>query len=68
STIKLLTGFLFVGLTLWMTWTVAPLFGIHSPWNWVLVGAVLVIIAIAAAVLYLVDKKRPPKVTSRRRR
>jgi cytochrome c biogenesis protein CcdA/glutaredoxin len=68
STIKLLTGLLFVGLALWMTWAVAPLFGIHSPWNWVLMGGVLVIIAIGAAVLYRVDKKNPPKVASRRRR
>jgi cytochrome c biogenesis protein CcdA/glutaredoxin len=68
STIKLLTGFLFVGLTLWMTWTVAPLFGIHSPWNWVLMAVVLLIIVIGAAVLYLVDKNKPPEATSRRRR
>ena len=68
STIKLLTGLLFVGLALWMTWAVAPLFGIHSPWNWVLMGAVLVIIAVGAAVLYRIDKRKPRKAPSRRRR
>ena len=68
KTIKLLTGILFVGLALWMTWAVAPLFGIHSPWNWVLMGAVLVIIAVGAVVLYQVDKRKPPKTPSRRRR
>jgi len=68
STIKLLTGLLFVGLALWMTWAVAPLFGIHSPWNWVLMGGVLIIIVIGAAVLYRIDKKTPRKAASRRRR
>jgi len=68
STIKLLTGLLFVGLALWMTWAVAPLFGIHSPWNWVLMGAVLLIIVIGAVVLYWIDKKKPRKAASRRRR
>ena len=68
STIKLLTGLLFVGLALWMSWTVAPLFGIHSPWNWVLMGVVLVIILVGALVFHLVDKNRPRKATSRRRR
>lgn len=68
STIKLLTGLLFVGLALWMTWAVAPLFGIYSPWNWVLMGGVLVIIVIGAAVLYRIDKKTPRKAASRRRR
>ena len=68
STIKLLTGVLFVGLALWMSWTVAPLFGLHSPWNWALMGAVLVIIVAGAAALYLIDRKKPAKKTSRRRR
>ena len=68
STIKLLTGFLFIGLALWMSWTVAPLFGIHSPWNWVLMAVVLVIILAGAAALYLIDKNKPAKTTSRRRR
>jgi len=68
STIKLLTGLLFVGLALWMTWAVAPLFGIHSPWNLVLMGGVLIIIVIGAAVLYRIDKKTPRKAASRRRR
>ncbi|RPI58350.1 MAG: hypothetical protein EHM56_02030, partial [Chloroflexi bacterium] len=34
ASIKLLTGVVFVGLALWMTWTMAPLFGIVAPWNY----------------------------------
>jgi cytochrome c biogenesis protein CcdA len=67
STIKLATGFLFVGLALWMTWTVAPLFGIHSPWNWILLAGVVVVIGIAVLVLFRTDK-RPPQKAARRRR
>jgi cytochrome c biogenesis protein CcdA len=68
STIKLATGFLFIGLALWMTWTVAPLFGIHSPWNWILLVGVLVVIGIAVLVLFRVDKRLPEKPVRRRRR
>jgi cytochrome c biogenesis protein CcdA/glutaredoxin len=68
STIKFATGLLFVGLALWMTWAVAPLFGIHSPWNWALMGCVLIVIALGALVLYLVDKRRPRQVAPSRRR
>ncbi len=66
--IKFITGLLFVGLALWMTWTLAPLFGVHSPWTWVLVGGVLVIIAVGTVVLYVVDKRATPKAVPRRRR
>ena len=38
-TIKMLTVLVFVGLALWMTWTLAPLFGITVPWNWVMMEA-----------------------------
>ncbi|HSR30140.1 MAG TPA: hypothetical protein VLY63_06200, partial [Anaerolineae bacterium] len=68
STIKFLTGLLFVGLALWMTWTLAPLFGIHSPWNWVLMGGILVIIVVGVAALYFLDKRTPSKPVPRRRR
>jgi cytochrome c biogenesis protein CcdA len=68
SKIKLVTGVLFVGLALWMTWTMAPLFGIHSSWNWMLLVGVLAVIALGVVVLYWVDKRKPPKVRSRRRR
>ncbi len=68
STIKLATGLLFVGLALWMTWTVAPLFGIHSPWNWILLGGVVVVIGVAVLVLFRVDKRPPQKPAPRRRR
>ncbi len=68
STIKFITGLLFVALALWMTWTVAPLFGIHSPWNWVLMGATLVVILIAVLVWHYVDERAPRKPVTRRRR
>jgi cytochrome c biogenesis protein CcdA len=68
ATIKFITGLLFVALALWMTWTVAPLFGIHSPWNWVLMGAMLVIILIAVLVWHYVDQRTPSKSVTRRRR
>jgi cytochrome c biogenesis protein CcdA/glutaredoxin len=68
STIKFITGLLFVALALWMTWTLAPLFGIHSPWNWVLMGAVLVVILIAVVVWHYVDERKPSKPVARRRR
>jgi cytochrome c biogenesis protein CcdA/glutaredoxin len=68
STIKLITGLLFVGLALWMTWALAPLFGVHSPWNWVLMGGVLVIIVAGVVGLYLIDRRTPRKPVPRRRR
>jgi hypothetical protein len=68
GTIKLLTGLLFVGLASWMTWTLAPLFGVYSPWNWVLMGVLWVTIAVVAAVLYVRDKRAPAKPVPRRRR
>lgn len=68
STIKFITGLLFVALTLWMTWTVAPLFGIRSPGNWVLMGAMLVIILVAVVSWHYVDKRKPVKPATRRRR
>lgn len=67
STIKLVTGLVFVGLALWMTWAMAPLFGIHNPWNWLLMGGVLVVIIVAVVVLYFMDKRAPPKPAPRRR-
>jgi len=68
STIKLITGLVFVGLALWMTWALAPLFGVHSPWNWVLMGGVLVAILLSVIVLQIIDKRRPSKPVPRRRR
>jgi cytochrome c biogenesis protein CcdA len=50
ATIKALTALVFVGLALWMTWTLAPLFGASNPLNWVLLGGVLVVISAGAAV------------------
>jgi glutaredoxin/MFS family permease len=60
-TIKVLTALVFVGLALWMTWTLAPLFGITAPWNWVLLGGVVLVIGAGAALLQGVET---PKVQS----
>jgi cytochrome c biogenesis protein CcdA len=68
STIKFATGLLFIGLALWMSWTVAPLFGIHSSWIWMLMVGVLVVIALGVVVLALLDRRRPAKTRTRRRR
>ncbi|MGD9049478.1 MAG: cytochrome c biogenesis protein [Anaerolineae bacterium] len=67
STIKFVTGLLFVGLALWMTWAVAPLFGIHPPATWVLMAGVLAIILASVIVLVLIDKRTPSKPVRRRR-
>jgi cytochrome c biogenesis protein CcdA/glutaredoxin len=68
STVKFATGLLFVALALWMTWTVAPLFGVHPPWNWVLMGAVLLVIVLVVVVLVLTEKPAPKRRAPRRRR
>jgi cytochrome c biogenesis protein CcdA len=68
ASIKLATALLFVGLTLWMTWTLAPLFGVDSPWNWVLMVGVVVAIGLVVAVLLITDKQPPAKQVTRRRR
>ncbi len=67
ASIKLLTGLVFVGLTLWMTWTMAPLFGIGEPWIWVLMAGEVVLILAAAAVMER-RTKAPARPTTRRGR
>jgi cytochrome c biogenesis protein CcdA/glutaredoxin len=67
ATIKLVTGLVFVGLALWMTWTVAPLFGIQPPWTWVLMGVVVGIIALGAVLLKKYWKESPTSKTRQRR-
>jgi glutaredoxin len=51
ATVKLLTVLVFVGLALWMTWTLVPLFEINAPWNWVLMGGAVLVIGVGAALL-----------------
>jgi hypothetical protein len=51
ATIKVLTASVFVGLALWMVWKLAPLFKIAVPWNWVLMGGVVLVIGVGAALL-----------------
>jgi predicted tellurium resistance membrane protein TerC len=67
STIKLVTGLVFVGLALWMTWALAPLFGIHSPWNWVLMAGVVVVIALGVLILQLRGRREAQRPLPRRR-
>jgi cytochrome c biogenesis protein CcdA len=59
ATVKGLTAVVFVGLALWMTWTLAPLFGATAPWNWVLLGGVLLVTAGGAATSHV--SERPAK-------
>jgi hypothetical protein len=68
STIKLITGLVFIGLALWMTWAMAPLFGITAPWNLVLMAGVVVVIAVAVVILQIVDRRASPKPSPRRGR
>ena len=68
AAIKLATAAVFVGLSLWMTWSLAPLFGLAAPWNWAAMAAVVVVIAVAAAILLLKDRRRPPESVPQRRR
>ncbi len=67
ASIKLVTALVFVGLALWMTWTMAPLFGIDSPWNWVLMAGVALLILTGAAMLQI-RRQRIERRTSRKRR
>ncbi|UCC63852.1 MAG: hypothetical protein JSV36_01990 [Anaerolineae bacterium] len=68
AAVKVLTGLVFVGLALLMTWTVAPLFGARPPWNWLLLVAVTLAIALSVAGLYLFDRSSAKKRKRRRRR
>jgi cytochrome c biogenesis protein CcdA/glutaredoxin len=71
ATVKLLTGLLFVGLALWMTWAVVPLFGVSAPWTWISLLIVAAVIAVGIVVAVRLAKRKPaPKkrAASRRRR
>ena len=68
AAIKLATGVVFVGLALWMTWALAPLFGLLSPWNWVLMAGVALVIAVLSFVLLQNDRRRPQEPVPRGRR
>jgi glutaredoxin len=68
ATIKFVTGLVFTGLALWMTWTLAPLFAIHNPWNWVLMAVVLTAIVLGVVLLRLVKQQTPKQAGARRRR
>ena len=65
AAIKALTGLVFVGLALWMTWTLAPLFGATAPWNLALLGAVIVLVALGVTVLQFLRKRASCPIQSR---
>lgn len=68
ASIKLLTGVIFVGLALWMTWTLAPLFGLAIAWQkWLLMAGVVAAIAAAAALLRTRDRTQA-RMAARQRR
>ena len=58
STIKLLTGLLFVGLALWMTWAMVPLFGVRAPWTWISLLIVTADIAVGVVVAVRLGKRK----------
>jgi cytochrome c biogenesis protein CcdA len=68
ATIKFVTGLVFVGLALWMTWTLAPLFDVETPWDWIAMGGVVVVVALGVIVLRLTGGEPPKKRAPRRRR
>ena len=59
STVKLLTGLLFVGLALWMTWAMVPLFGVRAPWTWISLLIVLAVIAVGVVVAVRLARRKP---------
>jgi len=73
ATIKLATGLVFLGLALWMTWTLAPLFGVHSPGTWGLMAGVPLVVAAGVVLLLIRDRRAPARLmaggrTAQRRR
>jgi cytochrome c biogenesis protein CcdA len=67
-TIKILTALVFVGLALWMTWTLAPLFGFNVPWNWVLMGGVVLVIGAGAALSQRAEASAARSAKSRKKK
>ena len=59
ATVKLLTGLLFAGLALWMTWALVPLFGVRAPWTWISLLIVLAVIAVGVVVAVRLAKHKP---------
>lgn len=66
ATIKIVTALVFVGLALWMTWALVPLFGINAPGNWVMMGGVTTVIGAGAMVAQVSDSSTSRRPVSRR--
>ncbi len=65
ANVKLATALTFVGLALWMTWTLAPLFSLAAPMNWIALGVVVLVIGIGVVILRKYEDS--PSRTNRRR-
>jgi len=59
ATVKLLTGLLFAGLALWMTWAMVPLFGVRAPWTWISLLIVLAVMAVGVVVAVRLARRKP---------
>jgi cytochrome c biogenesis protein CcdA/glutaredoxin len=64
-TIKILTTLVFVGLALWMVWTLVPLFGGDALWRWGLMGGVVLVIGAGAALLQRAEASTARSAKSR---
>jgi cytochrome c biogenesis protein CcdA len=67
AVIKLATALLFLGLGLWMVWTLGPLFGVGSPWNWLLLAGVVAVVLLATVVLLVRDNHAEEKSAPHRK-
>jgi thiol:disulfide interchange protein len=71
ATVKAITALLFVGLSLWMTWTIAHQFGVLMPWNWILMGITVLVIAVGVVVRQVLERsasrQSSPRPRKRRR-
>jgi hypothetical protein len=59
AAVKGLTGLVFVGLGLWMTWALLPLLGANARWSQALPGAVVATIALGVVGLRYLDTVKP---------
>jgi hypothetical protein len=51
-----------------MVWTLSPLFRIGTPWDWVLMGGVVLVIGVGAVLLQVGERSADRKRTRRRKR
>jgi MFS family permease len=68
GTIKILTALVFVGLALWMVWTLVPLFGGGAPWRWGLMGGTVLVIGVGAVLLQRAEASNAHSAKGRARK